>query len=85
MVAAYSWKHPFFSPLVVFHQSRILLQSLKDRHVEQISLKISDPIFVGKIMYDNFEYISYLSAYHQAMLVYPECPKHFGSEFRWTI
>ncbi len=61
MVAAYSWKHPFFSPLVVFHQSRILLQSLKDRHVEQISLKISDPIFVGKIMYDNFEYISYLS------------------------
>ena len=61
MIAAYSWKHPFFSPLVVLHQSRILLQKLKDRHVEQISLKISDPIFVGKIMYDNSEYISYLS------------------------
>lgn len=61
MVAAYSWKHPFFSPLVVLPQSRILLQKLKDRHVEQISLKISDPIFVGKIMYDNSEYISYLS------------------------
>ena len=61
MVAAHSWKYPFFSPLVVFHQSRILLQRLKDRRVEQISLKISDPIFVGKIMYDNSEYISYLS------------------------
>lgn len=61
MVAAYSWKYPFFSPLVIFHQSRILLQRLKDRHVEQISLNVSDPIFVGKIVYDNFEYISYLS------------------------
>ncbi len=61
MVAAHSWKYPFFSPLVVLHQSRILLQRLKDRRVEQISLKSSDPIFVGKIMYDNSEYISYLS------------------------
>lgn len=55
MAAAYSGKHPFFSPLVVFHQSRILLQRLKNRHVEQVSLKISDPIFVGKIMCDNSE------------------------------
>lgn len=59
-VAGYG-SRPFFSPLVVFHQSRILLQRLKDRRVEQISLKITDPIFVGKITYDNSEYISYLS------------------------
>ena len=61
MVVAHSWKYPFFSPLVVHHQSRILLQKLKDRCVEQITLNISDPIFVGKITYDNSEYISYLS------------------------
>lgn len=52
---------PILSPLVVFHQSRRLLQRLKDRRVEQVCLKISDPIFVGKITYDNSEYVFYLS------------------------
>lgn len=61
IVAAYSQKYPFFSLFVIFYEIRILLQRLKNHCIEQISLKISDPIFVKKIMYNNSKYISYLN------------------------
>lgn len=67
MIAVYALQNPFFSLLMAIHQGRMLidkvrmLENLGSQGIGPVALNTSEAIYVGKVKFDGFEYVSYLS------------------------
>lgn len=70
-VIMYTWFCPFFSPIVVLYESRVLIENLRfltalrDRYTRPINLDLPEVIFLGMSTVGNSQYVSYLS--HQCL------------------